>query len=133
MSTAVQTMTNFMNVMENYSADANANGVTVLNDAVRSVSRFSSLQDAINNFVADTTSTSTYQDTNQRLQNTCGIVLGAANDFSVDTGAVTGANAGGSTVKNAASIVPETADLTNLPLPTAGETTTHTEKLLLFM
>ena len=126
MSTAVQTMTNFMDVMQYYSNDATANGVTVLDDALRSVSYFSNLQDAINNFVADTTSTATYQDTNQRLQNTCGIVLGADYDYTVDTGAVTGANAGGSTVKNAASIVPETSDLTNLSLPTAGSTTTHT-------
>ena len=126
MSTAIQTMTNFMSVMQDYSNDKNASGTTLLNDAVRSVSRFSSLQDAINNFVADTTSTATYSDANQRLQNTCGIVLGADNDFSADTGAVTGANAGGSTVKNAVSIVPETADLTNLPLPGVGSTTTHT-------
>jgi len=126
MSTAVQTMTNFMDVMQYYSEDATASGLTVLDDAVRSVSYFSNLQDAVNNFVNDTTSTAVYADVNERLQNTCGIVVGADYDYTVDTGAVTGANAGGSTVKNAVSIVPETSDLTNLSLPTAGTTTTHT-------
>ena len=126
MSTAVNTMTNFMSVMQDYANDANASGTTLLNDAVRSVSRFSSLQDAINNFVSDTTSTATYSNVNTRLKNVCGIVLGAENDFTTDTGAVTGKNAGGSTTKNAVSIVPETSSLTNLSLPTAGSTTTHT-------
>lgn len=126
MSTAVNTMNDFFNVMKNYSSDGNANGVNLLNDAVRTVSHFASLQDAINNFVADTTNTGIYSDTNQRLQATSGIVLGADNDNTADTGAITGSNAGGSALKNAVTVVPEGFDLTYLSLPAAGSTTAHT-------
>ncbi|MBR6013893.1 MAG: hypothetical protein IK062_08960 [Selenomonadaceae bacterium] len=126
MSTAVNTMKDFFNAMKNYSSNGNANGVTILNDAVRTVSHFASLQDAINNFVHDVTDTETYSDTAERLKETSGIVLGADNDNTADTGAITGLNAGGSTLKNAVTIVPEDFDLTYLPLPTAGSTTTHT-------
>ena len=126
MSTAVDTMKNFFNVMQHYSADANADGVALLDDAVRTVSHFANLQHAINNFVYDTTNTSAYADTAQRLKATSGIVLGADYDYTADTGAITGKNAGGDTVKNAVEIVPETSNLTDLPLPSAGTTTTHT-------
>ena len=45
-------------------------------------------------------------------------------DHNADTGAITGSNAGGSTVKNAADIVPEDdVDLSTLPLPEPGSTT----------
>lgn len=54
------------------------------------------------------------------------MVLGAEGDFSADTGAITGYNAGGSTVKDAQWIVPEgdnTVDLSTLPMPEPGSTT----------
>lgn len=126
MSTALETMKNFFNIMQHYSSDANADGVALLDDAVRTVSHFANLQHAINNFVYDTTNTSVYADTAQRLKATSGIVLGADYDYTADTGAITGKNSGGDTVKNAVEIVPETSNLTDLPLPSAGTTTTHT-------
>lgn len=126
MSTAIDTMKNFFNIQKHYSNDANADGIAVLDDAVRSVTHFANLQHAIDNFVADTTNTEIYPDTEQRLQATSGIVLGWYDDFTADTGAISGKNAGGATLKNAATIVPETSDLTNLSLPTEGSTTTHT-------
>lgn len=126
MPKASETMKDFMVIMQNYSADASANGTEVISNAIRTVSRFSGIHDAINNFIADTTGTSAHSDVTERLKATSGIVLGADNDFSVDTGAVTGSNAGGSTVKNAVSIVPETSTLDNLSLPEEGSITTHT-------
>lgn len=126
MSTAVETMKNLATVMQKYSNDSTAQGTTLLNDAIRSVSKFASLDDAITHFVSDTTSTATYSDVNERLKNVCGIVLGDNDDYSVDTGAITGANSGGSMIKNAVTIVPETSELTNLSLPSEGSTTTHT-------
>jgi len=116
----------FFDALEKYSNDATADGIAVLSDAVRTTSRFSSLNDAINNFVADVTDTSAYSDVNARLAATCGIVLGADNDFTADTGAISGYNAGGTTVKDAQSIVPETSNLDTVDLPAAGSTTTHT-------
>ena len=126
MATAVENMKNLASVMQKYSYDNTVKGDVILNDAVRSVSKFANLDDAISHFVADTTSTATYSDTNERLKNVCGIVLGTDEDQTADTGAITGANAGGSTIKNAVSVVPETSELTNLSLPEAGSTTTHT-------
>ena len=126
MSTAVNTMHEFFNTLEKYSNDANADEQVMLSDAVRTVTHFAGLQDAINNFVSDVTNATAYSDVNARLQATCGIVLGADKDYTVDTGAVTGYNAGGITVKDAQSIVPETANLDAVSLPTAGSTTTHT-------
>ena len=105
MATSIETMKSFMNVLKQYANDTTTSGIAILDNAVREVTRFGSLQEAINSFVNDVTDTSRIADTAQRLKETCGIVLGADNDFTVDTGAVSGANAGNGTVKNAASIV----------------------------
>ena len=70
--------------------------------------------------------TETYPDSDTRLKEVTGMVLGAEGDFSADTGAITGYNAGGSTVKDAQWIVPEgdnTVDLSTLPMPEPGSTT----------
>lgn len=77
MATAIQTMTTFANVMQMYSNDATVEGSTVIEDAVRRTTHFSSLQNAIDNFINDTTSTAVYADVNERLKNVCGIVIGA--------------------------------------------------------
>lgn len=125
MATAVETMTNFMNALTKYSNDTTTSGVAILDEAVKETTRFNGLQDAINSFVNDVTNTASIPDLNQRLWETCGIVLGKEGDFTADTGAVSGYNAGGLTVKDAAGIVPETGTLSGLSMPAAGSTTTH--------
>ena len=125
MATSIETMKSFMNVLKQYANDTVTSGIAILDNAVREVTRFGSLQEAINSFVNDVTDTSRIADTAQRLKETCGIVLGADNDFTADTGAVSGANAGNGTVKNAASIVPETGTLAELSMPAAGSVTSH--------
>lgn len=94
MATSIETMKSFMNVLKQYANDTTTSGITILDNAVRAVSRFDGLQDAINSFVNDVTDTSRIPDTAQRLEETCGIVLGADHDFNADTGAASGANAG---------------------------------------
>ena len=125
MATSIETMKSFMNVLKQYANDTTTSGIAILDNAVREVTRFGSLQEAINSFVNDVTDTSRIADTAQRLKETCGIVLGADKDFTVDTGAVSGANAGNGTVKNAVSIVPETGTLAELSMPAAGSVTSH--------
>ena len=146
MATSTSTMKSFMNALEQYKNDTTTSGIAILDHAVRAVSRFNSLQDAVNNFVKDVavpyidpkTQTKAEQDAakkaaNERLKTFCGIELGPDNKFDVDTGAVSGKNAGNGTLKDAQSIVPEKdgtgQDATNLDgysLPTAGSLTTHT-------
>ncbi|MBR1647570.1 MAG: hypothetical protein IJ685_12475 [Selenomonadaceae bacterium] len=125
MSTATATMTNFFNVLKLYAYDTTTNGVTILDQAVKTVSRFSSLQDAVNNFVYDMASVTATAGARQSLYQNCGIVLGANYDYTADTGAVTGYNAGNSLIKNAQDIVPENALLTQVAYP-ASTITYHT-------
>ena len=94
MSTSVDTMKNFFNVLKLYANDTTANGVAVLDNAVRATTRFAGLQDAINHFVADMANVTATQGANQSLYQNCGIVLGEDNDYTADTGAVSGYNAG---------------------------------------
>ena len=126
MSTSIDTMKNFFNVLKLYANDTTANGVAVLDNAVRATTRFAGLQDAINHFVADMANVTATQGVAQSLYQNCGIVLGADYDFTADTGAVSGYNAGMGVVKNAQDIVPEPdVNLSELPLPAAGSTTVH--------
>lgn len=74
-------------------------GTAALDEAVRACSQFRSYQDLVNHFISDAEQAGNYQ---SFLRNSCGIILD--ND---DTGAITGADAGGSSVKTAESIVPE--------------------------
>ncbi len=74
-------------------------GTAALDEAVRACSQFRSYQDLVNHFISDAEQAGSYQ---SFLRNSCGIILD--ND---DTGAITGADAGGSSVKTAESIVPE--------------------------
>ncbi len=126
MATAVETFKNFMDALKNYSQDDSSIGRVALDDAVRRVSYFSSLKEAKNALTYMMNDTETYPDSDTRLKEVTGMVLGAEGDFSVDTGAITGYNAGGSTVKDAQWIVPEgdnTVDLSTLPMPEPGSTT----------
>lgn len=125
MATAVETVKNFMNVLRHYSHyGQEPTGRIALDNAVRKVTTYSSLEDVINNLQTTLNDTETYPDTNTRLQKATGMIIGAEGDYSVDTGAITGSNAGGSTVKNAQDIVPEdNVDLSTLPMPEAGSTT----------
>ncbi len=125
MATAVETIKNFMGVLKNYSQEGTAQvGRIALDNAVRQVSMYSSLADVVEKLEEKLADTKTYPDTNTRLQQATGMVLGAEGNYSVDTGAITGSNAGGSTVKNAQDIVPEgNVDLSTMPLPEPGSTT----------
>lgn len=122
MATAVETMKNFINVLTDYSQDTSEIGRIALDDALRKTTIFPSLKDAVKDLERKLIDTETYPDTDTRLQQATGIVIGAANDYSVDTGAITGSNAGGSVVKNAQDIVPEDGDLNSATLPTPSST-----------
>ena len=148
MATAVETVKGFMNTLKKYSQYDSEIGVIALNDAVRTVTTYSSLDAAKKDLVKRIKDTETYPDTDTRLKEATGMVLSGliqdpsalfqeiANsdsnevsisidfDHNADTGSISGSNAGGSTVKNAADIVPEDdVDLSTLPLPEPGSTT----------
>lgn len=126
MSTSVNTMKDFFNVLKLYANDTTADGIAVLDNAIRTTTRFAGLQDAINHFVADMANVTATQGVAQSLYQNCGIVLGADYDYTADTGAVSGYNAGMGVVKNAQDIVPEPAvNLSELPLPAAGSRNVH--------
>ncbi len=126
MSTSVDTMKNFFNVLKLYANDTTIDGVSVLDHAIRTTTRFAGLQDAVNNFVSDIASVTATAGATQSLLQNCGIVIGADNDYTVDTGAVSGYNAGMGVVKNAQTIVPEdNVILSELSLPAESSTTTH--------
>ncbi|MBR2518565.1 MAG: hypothetical protein IKE46_02075 [Selenomonadaceae bacterium] len=127
MSTSVDTMKKFFNVLKLYSYDTTTDAITILDQAVRTVSHFASLQDAVNHFLIDiANTTATTGNPWQSLYQTCGIAIGADYDFSVDTGSASGYNAGMGVVKNAQDIVPENALLTQFSVPASGSTTYHT-------
>lgn len=123
-NTGVDVMTKFFDSIRIYANDAGANGIEVLDTAIRAVSFYGSLEEAVDAFTYMITDDSVYADTYERLYYTCGIVLGADEDYTVDTGAASGYNAGGSEVKNAYDIVPEPegAKLSEQEMPEAGST-----------
>ena len=126
MSTSVDTMKNFFNVLKLYSYDNTTDGIAILDHAIRTTTHFAGLQDAVNHFVSDMANVTATQGAAQSLLQNCGIIVGAANDFTVDTGAVSGYNAGMGTIKNAQTIVPEPdVLLSQLPIPAAGSQTVH--------
>ena len=128
LNTGVDVMKKFFDVLKLYANDTITSGIDILSEAIRAVSFYSDLYDAVDNFTYEVTSPDTYSDTYDRLRETCGIVIGGFYDFTVDTGAISGYNAGGDTIKNAQDIVPEPAGavLSDLEMPEAGATTTHT-------
>ena len=123
MSTAVDTMKTFMGVLKNYSSSDEYVGITALDNAIRTTTTFASAEEAVDIFKNALKDTEKYPDTDTRLLQATGMILGAKGDKSVDTGAISGSNAGGSTVKNAQDIVPESGDLSTATMPTAGSTT----------
>ena len=122
MATAVETTKTLMNTLKNYSTDESYVGVTALDNAIRTSTIFSNTENAIGKLIKDLSDTETEPDTSTRLQKATGMVIGAEGNYSVDTGAITGSNAGGSTVKNAQDIVPESGDLSTATLPEPGST-----------
>lgn len=126
MSAPTDTMKNFFNVLKNYSNDTTINGVTVLDQAVRTTTRFAGLQDAINNFVADIARATENYGATESLKLNCGMILGAERDRTADTGAVIGYNAGNGELKDAQSIVPEDdVILSELPAPVTRASSVH--------
>ena len=78
-------------------------GTSALDEAVVSVSKFSSWQNLIDTMISDAAVYEGHSD--DFLQDMCGIVLD-----NEDTGAITGSDAGGDTTKTAESVVPESGD-----------------------
>ena len=93
-------------------------GTAALDAAINSASngKFATTDALVNKFMSDLESSSSYTDF---LETYCGIILG-----NEDTGAITGSDAGGDTVKTKYSIVPEQVAVTSWGVPTAGSTTT---------
>ena len=77
-------------------------GVDTVDEAIRACSSFSSTQDVINHISEDCNNSSSNL---YFLRKYCGINL--SND---DTGAISGSDSGGSVVKNADDIVPESGE-----------------------
>ncbi|MBQ7476142.1 MAG: hypothetical protein IJT06_01955, partial [Selenomonadaceae bacterium] len=80
-------------------------GTTALDGAVQACSNFTGIQDAINHMISDCQTANSYT---EFLTEKCGIV-----PDNEDTGAITGFDAGGSTVKDQYSIVPESGSKIN--------------------
>ena len=99
MSTQQEVIKKFMASLDK----TNLKGTAALDEAIRACSNFNSLQEAFNKMVSDCSNASSADDF---LKNYCGIILD-----NEDTGAITGSDAGGSKVKTAESIVPESGSL----------------------
>lgn len=126
MSNSVDTMKNFFNVLKLYANDTTTDGVAILDHAIRTTTRFAGLHDAVNNFISDMANVSATAGVTQSLLQNCGIVLGASKDFTADTGAVSGGNAGMGVVKNAQTLIPEPdVQLSQMPLPAEGAQVVH--------
>lgn len=78
-------------------------GTAALDEAIQACSNFSGIQAVITKMKSDIAATNNAE---KFLKDYCGIDLS-----NTDTGAITGADAGGSKVKTAASIVPESGSL----------------------
>ena len=94
-STGQEVIKEFMRSLDN----TTLKGQAALDQAVRACSNFGSISDLINNFISDCQNAASGS---AFLKNYCGIDLD-----NQDTGAISGYDAGGSTVKTAESIVPE--------------------------
>ena len=77
MSTSTDTMKNFFNVLKLYANDTTADGVAVMDEAVRATTHFAGLQDAINNFVDDIAGDTANYGASESLKLNCGMVIGA--------------------------------------------------------
>ncbi|MBR4694693.1 MAG: hypothetical protein IKO94_01275, partial [Selenomonadaceae bacterium] len=119
-TTELDVIRKFMKSLDN----TKKKGTAALNEAVKSASggKFPTMQSLINSFASDLSkyggSSYSTAATSKFLTEYCGIVLSNA-----DTGAITGADAGGTKVKTAASIVPESGTTSNLVYPTGKSST----------
>ena len=99
---------NAQSVIKNFMSSLDTttkSGTAALDEAVASVSKFSSWSELINTMVSDCAAYA--GDGDGFLRDKCGIILG-----NTDTGAITGSDAGGSSTKTADSVVPESGDWT---------------------
>lgn len=96
MASALSTIKKFMKVLDKTSKS----GTSALNEAVKSVSNFSSWSELVSTMVKDCANFN--GNGTAFLKNMCGINLSNS-----DTGAITGSDAGGGSTKTATSIVPE--------------------------
>ena len=81
MATAVETIKNFMEVLKTYSQNSDEIGVVALDDAIRTVTTYASLDEAKKDLVNKLKDTETYPDTDTRLKETTGMVIGAEYDY----------------------------------------------------
>lgn len=110
MATPQEFIRNFMSVLDTTSAS----GFAAMDEAVRRTTTFSSWQSVVDSMYRDCQS---YNGNGQAfLKEKCGIVLN-----NVDTGAITGADAGGGVIKTAESVVPE--NTSEWLMPTNNSTT----------
>lgn len=98
--TQLEVIQKFMNALDN---STKTSSTDMLDEAIQACTNFNDMDDAINHFIHDANIASNASDF---LTNYCGIILG-----NTDTGAITGSDAGGSAVKSAEDIVPETGSL----------------------
>ena len=99
MATAQEVIKNFMKSLD----ETSLSGESAVDEAIQACSNFNSISDAISQMVSDCKKASS---ATSFLTDYCGIILD-----NEDTGAITGSDAGGSTVKTAESIVPEVGSL----------------------
>ena len=111
-TTAVQVATSLMTSLNK----TTLSGTAALDEAISSASngKFSTTSALVENFLSDLDSSTS---ATAFLSDYCGIILN-----NTDTGAITGADAGGDTVKTAESIVPEQVAVSSWGLPTSATT-----------
>ena len=120
MATQQDVIKTFMQKLKQYGTSGSKN--SALDDAIRSSShgKYTGLQDAVNHFVQDCTKYAygkTMSEQKAFLAKYCGIVMDNS-----DTGAITGADAGGTVIKNKDSIVPENASILKATYPATSTT-----------
>lgn len=98
METQQDVIKNFMRSLDN----TGLGGREAMNEAIKNCCGVESIQAAIDIMVSDCQSVGNAE---SFLQNRCGITL-----YNDDTGAITGSDAGGATVKTSQSIIPENGD-----------------------
>ena len=115
---ALESVKGFMGALNMTSSS----GMAALDEAVAAASGgvFANAQALIDSYISDMSSNSGTSADQQKafLKEYCGIDLD-----NEDTGAITGKDAGGDTVKTAASVVPETIPASSWTMPTSGSST----------
>lgn len=122
MATQLEVIQKFMKSLDTHTLTKKSNETSdafatrIIDAAVKACSNFGGAQAVIKQMLADY---QTAGDATTFLKNFCGIDLS-----NKDTGAITGADAGGSTVKTCKSIVPESSAVTDWVAPKSGSSTT---------